>query len=163
MKDENGNLIVDTTAVEAPDLLKVANEHITKVELERDNYKKVALKRLGKLPGDADFLEGADLKTGLTVEEQVAKALLDGEYKRLSQEKEAVITKMAKENSELRLALKNTPNSTSIGGGSSEGIEVKDNMITAEQRASLVATATRLKVDPEKFIEKFKANIIAKR
>ena len=39
------------------DALTLAQEQIVKVTEERDNYKAVALKRLGKLPGDAEFLD----------------------------------------------------------------------------------------------------------
>ena len=150
----------DNGSVVEIDPIAAANERLSKVEAERDNYKKVALKRLGKLPGDADFLEGADPKTGLTVEEQVTKALLDNEYKRVTGEKDDLIKKQSKELSELRLALKNRPDSVSIAGGSSsEGLSVKDNVLTDAQIASLTANAIRLKADPEKFIERFKQNL----
>ena len=48
-------------AAEDPILLR--DKRIAELEEERNNYKNVALKRLGKLPGDAEFMEGEN-KTG---------------------------------------------------------------------------------------------------
>lgn len=136
---------------------------IKKLTEERDNYKHVALKRLGKLPGDADFVPGVDEKTGLTVEEQVRKTLLDNELAKAEATKDAENKKLARENAELRLALKNQPGNGLGGGGSGSELEVKDNVFSEAQLVDLRARATRLKTDPEKFIENAKKNILARR
>src|SRR5689334_12190385 len=114
MADEKveGAITADETTIpevsEEADVLTQKDEEIKKLTEERDNYKNVALKRLGKLPNDASFIEG-DKETGLTVEEQVKQALLEREIAKLNAEKEQEIKRMQKENAELRLALKNRP------------------------------------------------------
>lgn len=145
----------------AIDPITAKDEEIARLKEERDNYKTVALKRLGKLEGDADFM-AVDKESGLTVEEQVKKTLLDREIARIEQEKNAESKKLAKENAELRLALKNRPGS-SIGGDSGTTTEVKDNVFSATQIEALRAKAIRLKADPEKFIENAKKNLLARR
>lgn len=145
----------------AEELLAQKDEEIAKLKEDRDNYKNVALKRLGKLPGDADFLEGVDEKTGLTVEEQVKKTLLEREIAKAEADKDAEARRLAKENAELRLALKNRPGSA-LGGGSGGSVEVKDNIFSNEQIEVLKAKAIRLGADPEKFIENAKKNLQAR-
>lgn len=138
------------------------DEKISKLTDERDNYKKVALKRLGKLPGDEGFVEGVDKDTGLTFEETVKKVLLDQEIAREEAGKDTLIKSQAKQISELTLALKNRPGSA-LGGGSGDGLEVKDNVFSEQQILNLRKRAERLKVDPEEFIERAKNNILSKR
>lgn len=142
----------------AIDPIALKDEQIAKLQEERDNYKAVALKRLGKLPGDADF--GKD-NEGLSVAEQVRMALLDREIDLETKKKEEETRRIVKENAELRLALKNRPEQDSIGGGSGSesSVEVKDNVITDQQRVALTAQAQRLGADPEKFIASFKKNL----
>jgi hypothetical protein len=124
------------------------DEEIAKLKEDLENYRKVALKRLGKLPGDAEFLTG-QTESGLTVQEEVTKALLeDKEIKRI-----------AKENAELKLALKNRPGAGVGGDGGGGGAEVKDNTFSASQITELRAMATRLGADPEKFIAQAKINL----
>lgn len=141
------------------DTLAQKDAEIAKLTGERDNYKAVALKRLGKLEGDADFLAGDDEdKKELSVAEQVKIALMDREIESAMKAKDDETKRIVRENTELRLALKNRPQE-SIGGegGASEG--VKDNVFTAAQITELKARAIRLKLDPEKFVENAKKNI----
>lgn len=146
----------------AVDALAARDAEIAKLKEDRDNYRNVALKRLGKLPGDAGFLEGADEKTGLTVEEQVKKTLLEREIAKAEADKETENRRLAKENAELRLALKNRPGA-SLGGDSGTSTEVKDNVFSEAQLADLRKRAERLKADPEKFIEAAKRNLSNRR
>lgn len=136
------------------DPLQERDEKIAKVEQERDNYKAVALKRLGKLPGDADFLGDGEL----SVAEQVRLALLDREIESEKKARDEDTRKILKENSELRLLVKNRPQG-SIGGEGGTIVEVKDNVFTESQLAELRKKAIALKADPEKFIERAKQNI----
>jgi len=162
MNDEKKEVIVPAVEV-IPEVDPIAakDEEIAKLTEERDNYKNVALKRLGKLPGDADFVAGE--KTELSVEEQVRITLLDNEIKKVNQEKEAETKRIIKENAELRLALKNRP-SASIGGGSGDAIEVKDNILSEQQIIKIKETAVRLKVkDVDAYVEQAKKNILANR
>jgi hypothetical protein len=144
-------------------VLAEKDAEITKLKDERDNYKNVALKRLGKLPGDADFVAGVDESTGLTVEEQVRKALLETEIAKAEAVKEGDNRRLARENAELRLALKNQPGNGLGSGGSEEGSVVKDNVFSEAQIADLRKRAAVVKADPEKFIENAKKNFLARR
>lgn len=137
--------------------LKEENEKLIE---ERDNYKNVALKRLGKLPGDAEFLNKGE-ETELSVAEQVRLALLDKEIESNKRQQEQETARLIKENSELRLALKNRPGQ-GLGGGEGGGSEVKDNVFSAQQIDELTKKAKRLNADPEKFIENAKKNLLAR-
>ena len=139
------------------DPIAAKDEEIAKLTEERDNYKTVALKRLGKLPGDANFVAGE--ATELSVEEQVKIALMDKEIQKANQSKEAEAHRLVKENAELRLALKNRPQSTIGGGGGAEPLVVKDNILSEQQIENLRQRAIRLKADPDKFIEAAKKNL----
>jgi len=160
MAEEKGAEVVTIEVVEK-DELTLMQEKLAKAEKDRDNYKEVALKRLGKLPGDAEFLDKEG--TGeLSVAEQVRLALLDREVESAQKERDTATAKILKENSELRLALKNQPGSGQGGSGSSAGPEVKDNVFSEAQLADLRARALRIKADPEAFIAKAKENILSK-
>lgn len=148
----------DTVVVIDP--LKEKDEKIAKLTEDLENYKKVALKRLGKLPGDADFLDTDG--TGLSVAEQVRIELLNREIDAEKKAKDDDTRKILKENSELKLALKNRPGS-SIGSEGGSVVEVKDNVFSPEQIAALKQTAVRLKADPDKFIETAKRNFLARK
>src|SRR5574343_618290 len=116
-----------------PDPIAERDAKIAKLEEERDNYKAVALKRLGKLPGDAEFLaDGDEEKKELPVSEQVRLALLDKEIEAEKKAKDDDFKRIVRENSELKLALKNRPE-TSLGGDNSSGGEVKDNVFSESQ------------------------------
>lgn len=148
----------EAAAKTAEDAVASKDQEIAKLREERDNYKNVALKRLGKLPGDAEFIGGADEKTGLTVEEQVKATLLEREIARAEAEKDAEAKRLARENAELKLALKNRPGGA-IGGDNGSSTEVKDNVFSAAQIEALTAKAKRLNADPANFIAKAKENL----
>ena len=163
MEDENKvqEGVADAVVVEeiAPDSIALKDEEIAKLKKERDNYKTVALKRLGKLPGDAEFIEQSS-DSGLTVEEQVKQALIEREIAKAEAEKEAETRKLVRENAELKLALKNRPSSDSLGGDTgANGVEVKDNILSATQISELTKRAEMRGVDPQEFIKNFKQNL----
>ena len=87
------------------------------------------------------------------------EALIGKELTIKEKEKEALYRQTLKENSELKLLAKNRPGS-SIGSDGGSIVEVKDNVFTVEQLAELKKKAIALKVDPEKFIEKAKQNLL---
>ncbi len=149
--------------VAAVDPIAEKDKEIAKISEELQNYKNVALKRLGKLAGDADFVANADPVTGLTVEETVRKTLVEQKLIKTEEDRNSDIVKLTKENSELRLALKNQPGSALGGGGSGADLAVKDSVFSEAQLVDLRARAVRLKADPEKFIENAKKNILARR
>lgn len=150
-KEKEGVVIEPTVEV---DLVAEKDAEIAKLTEDRDNYKAVALKRLGKLPGDADFMGDGEL----SVAEQIKLALLDKEIEAANRVKEELYKKTLRENSELKLALKNRPNQ-SIGGDSGATVEVKDNILTEPQLIALRERAAKLGADPEKFIENFKKTL----
>lgn len=163
MADETGAaVVVVEPAIVVIDPIAEKDKIIGKLQEDLANYKNVALKRLGKLPGDADFVAGVDEKTGLTVEETVRRTLIEDQIIKTEGERNAEVTKILRENSELKLALKNQPGSGQGGSGSSTGPEVKDNVFSEAQLADLRARAERIKADPEKFIAKAKENILSK-
>lgn len=135
----------------------VKDAKIVKLEEDLDNYRKVAMKRLGKLEGDADFMNEGEL----SVAEQVRIALLNREIEIEKKAKDEENKKLVKEVAELRLALKNRPGN-SMGGDSGSTVEVKDNVLSVDQIAQLTAKANRLKADPLKFIENFKKTLLMK-
>lgn len=140
----------------AEDPIAERDAQIAKLKEERDNYKNVALKRLGKLPGDADF--STPNESGLTVEEIVQKALLDREIATREVERESEVKRLTRENAELRLAAKNRPGAA-LGGDAGGPTGVKDAVFSDEQIKMLTERAKRLNADPEKFIQKAKENL----
>jgi hypothetical protein len=144
------------------DALAIAEKDnkIKKLEEERDNYKAVALKRLGKLEGDADFMAGTNDSGEMSVAEQVRLALLDREIEIERKAKDDEMKRVLRENSELKLALKNRPDVSMDGGEGSGGAgEVKDNVFSVSQIAEMEKRAKRLNIDPVKYIENAKKNL----
>lgn len=139
--------------------LELIQEKLAKAEEDRDNYKRVALQRKGKLPADQEFFKE---EGELSVAEQVRLALLDREVEQANKAKEELIQKQSKEISELRLALKNRPGSSIGGGDGGSPVETKDNVFTQAQIDALTQKAIRLKADPAKFIERAKKNFLSK-
>lgn len=139
--------------------LELIQEKLAKAEEDRDNYKRVALQRKGKLPADPEFFKE---EGELSVAEQVRLALLDREVEQANKAKEELIQKQSKEISELRLALKNRPGSSIGGGDGGSSVETKDNVFTQAQIDALTQKAIRLKADPAKFIERAKKNFLSK-
>ena len=83
---------------------------------------------------------------------------MDKEIAIKEEQRHAEINRLAKENAELKLTVKNRPG-TSFGGSTGSSTEVKDNMFSPEQLVTLIAKAKRLNTDPEKFIESYKNNL----
>lgn len=163
MDDSKKGAVAEAAVVVPPvveaDAITAKDAEISRLTVELGNYKTVALKRLGKLPGDAELI-GVDPKSGLTVEEQVRKTLLENEVSRIEQEKGSEVRRLSKENAELKLALKNRPGGSTVGGDSGSSSSVKDNVFSEAQIAILTEKAVRLKADPVKFIEQAKKNFL---
>lgn len=159
MNQEDNKVVeaVVETPVEKTEL-ELALERAEKAEKDRDNYKNVALQRLGKLPGDAEFLNKGE-STELPVAEQVRLALLDREVEKSQEEVKAANNRLIKENSELRLALKNRPGSSIGGDSGGSSVSVKDNVFSEAQLAELTKRAVRLKIDPVQYIARMKENL----
>src|ERR1035437_1515941 len=147
----------DAVAAEASVLEKLEAENAKLIE-ERDNYRNVALKRLGKLPADSEFLGEGGKEIDALIEDKVKEALINKEIDSKGKEREDLFRKALKENAELKLALKNRPGG-SLGSEGGSSIEVKDNVFSPEQIADLKRKAIALKTDPEKFVERMKQNL----
>jgi hypothetical protein len=142
------------------DKLAEKDREIAKLKEERDNYKVVALKRKGKLPNDTEFFNDEGGEPELSVAEQVKLALLERDIDIRERAKEEEVKRLAKENSELKLALKNRPETSMDGGdGGGSGVEVKDNVFSVSQLAELEKRAKRLNLDPVKYIDNAKNNL----
>jgi hypothetical protein len=144
------------------DPIAAKDEEIAHLKEERDNYKTVALARKGKLPADSVLL-GEDFDE--LVKAKVQETLADVEINRINSDKKSETAKILKENAELKLALKNRP-SASIGGGSGESLEVKNNILSEQQTAQIRARGEKLKLSGEKldaFVAKATENLLKNR
>lgn len=93
---------------------------LTKIEQDKENYKKGLLKAKGKLPEDDEevSVDPNDLDT--KVNRAVQEALMNTEYEKTRKEQEELVKKALKENRELKVALGNRSDlkNVSLGAGS---------------------------------------------
>lgn len=141
-------------------LLVEANAKIVQLQLERDNYEhglKVARRKLK----ETEEVESEPFETsGLSREEiaqmvaqQVQEQLLASKETEAIKERDALVEKIAKENSELRLALKNRAPQIQTGSGSNqEKAEVNTGFWTPDQ----IAEMQKRGIDPNKVTENLK-------
>lgn len=145
--------IVSTVDYEAE--LAAKDAIIAKISEERSNYKRGMLKAKGKLKDD---FESSDEETE---EERIARLVderisLTREAQALA-DREALIKKMAKENAELRTAVKNRSNMTPAGGSAGPESEKKnDNILSEDQLRDI---KTRFPHWTDKEIAEFKKNL----
>ena len=100
------------------------------VILEREaNYKAAYLKEVGKKKEVIDPDESEDDKIRRITREELAKTAVA----RIDTEKELLLKKLAKENKELKLALKNKTDIPASTITDTEGQKVKDTLITPDQ------------------------------
>ncbi len=129
---------------------------ISKIAIERENYRKGLLKAKGKIPEEDDNSsneEDLDAKIDRKVQE---KLLATKEAQALA-EKDVLVTSLAKKNKELTLALKNRGqiSSTTGQGSNQDKPEPKtDNILSNEQLSAL-----RSKGWDDKKIDLFKQNM----
>lgn len=117
--------------------------------VESSNYKMAFLKEKSKKESDLEETE----------EERVRRITLETiastKVAQIDAEKEALLKKLAKENSELKLAqLNKTTNPPATIGSHNEGQEVKDTLVTPEQLAAFKAKGWT-----DKDIERYKKNL----
>jgi hypothetical protein len=140
---------VDEVDYEA--VLKSKDEEIAKISAERENYKKGLLKAKGKIADD-DGDGQPDLEE--LVDRKVTERLLDTQLAKAQQEKDALITKLLKENKEAKVALQNKSQiSNSAVGGSDQTVDVKVEQWTAEQLNYFKQNG----LDPDKVMANLKA------
>lgn len=126
-------------------------ERLTKIEAEKDNYKKGLLQAKGKLPEDEPYFDESPTVTPETIAEIVRKELaakeLDQEHANLLKQKEDLLQKVLRENEELRLATiaKSKAGQTPSSGGVSLKPETSASFWSPEQEAAIRAKG----LDPE--------------
>lgn len=134
--------------------LKTQDAIIERIDKEKDNYRRGILKAKGKLPDDPNEESPEDTMRRIAREE-----LLNTQSAQAQASKEELVKKMAKENSELKLALKNRTNITVPSGGSA-GSEVEpkneSKVLSDVQRRDL---AVRFPNWTEKDYKEFEANL----
>lgn len=145
----NGSQGAPTGEKSAEQLLSEANARIAKLAEERDNYKKGMLKAKGKISDDEDE-ETPDIRE--IVRQEALAVLADTDYVKATSERDAIISKIAKENAELRLAIQNKPGTGTGSGSNQDTQKVKDNVLSEDQEREL-----RSRGFDDKKIEYFKS------
>ncbi len=137
--------------------LTKANDKISKISEERDNYRRGMLKAKGKLPEEDDnSSNGEDIDA--KIDRVVKERLLAESEARAQAEKDALVLSLAKRNKELTLALKNkgqASSSSGIGSNQEQPEGKTDNLISNDQVNALKARGW-----DDKKIEEFKKNIV---
>lgn len=134
--------------------LKAKDDKITKLTEVGNNYRTGMLKykRLSEENPDDKSLEDERIK------QIVQETLINSEIGRERAEKDALIEKMAKENSEMKIAIANKSQISNMPGGSSQGPEISTEQLTEEQKAHFekISKEIGVKIDPKKFLENWK-------
>lgn len=150
---------VKPTASEQPDyltMLKEKDEKIAKLQGDVGNYRKGMLKYKKESEANPDDKSFEDERIRQIVQEQIASS----ELARESSEKDSIIQKMARENSELRTTVINKSQVLSMPGGSSQPQDdVKPQSLTEEQKAELTKAALAIGAKPEDFIKRAVENL----
>lgn len=116
-----------TTSSEGFDFPKEYNELLAKAaqtQVERDNYKNMALKWKNKANGSATDEDDE-------IESKVQERLTLEKEAQIQKEKDALLAKAMRENTELKNALKNKPTTTTTGN-SSDGPKVESQIISPD-------------------------------
>lgn len=152
---------VETPVAEAPklqepnyeELLAEKEAELQKAQEERDNYRRGMLKAKGKVQEETFSEEESDEDKMRRIAREEALSIRE---QMIQREKDDLIKKALKENSELKIALKNKAQLTPASGASADSSpDVKDTYWSPEQIASLKAMG----VDPEKVkgnVQKYK-------
>ena len=129
---------------------------LEKLRVDRDNYRRAALKAKGKAPKEDEEESTSDESVADQVKRLVAEQLLDQRESTLKKERDSVMAEAQNKIKELSTALRNRGGVASTSGGASteEVLTVKDNTLSASQIAELKAKGW----DDAK-IERFKLNL----
>lgn len=135
-------------------VLIAKDAELKQISTERDNYRRGMLKAKGKLSEDEDE---KNVEGGIELMRQIAREeVLATRESILSAEKDVLIKKIARENSELKLAMKNKSqvSNASQGASNEDKITVKDNILTDTQLKDL-----KTRGFDDKMVERFKKNL----
>lgn len=132
-------------------MLKARDEKIAKLAQDRDNYRTGMLKykKLSEENPDDKSLDEERVK------QMIREEMINSEIGRAQAEKDDLIEKMAKENSEMKIAIANKSQISNLPGGSSQGQETTVDKLTDEQKAHFerISKEIGVKIDPAKFLE----------
>lgn len=110
-------------------------EELARVEKEKENYKRAALKAKGKLPQESseEDDEQPDLKS--SIREIVKEEFILSKEAQIRKQLEELNKKALRENKELKLALqaKSQISNASVGSTNSSTLEVSDGVLSKEQ------------------------------
>ena len=141
-------------SAETPDyeaMLREKDERIKKLALDRDNYRAGMLKyKKGKPDEESDDED--------KMRQLIRDELLNSDLAKAQEEKEALIQTMARENKELKTAMSNKSQMSTLPGGASQPEDVQGEELTADQKAYFddVSRQLGVKVDPKKFLENWR-------
>lgn len=156
--DEKKEEAVDNTATAATQTeivddkeARIATLETEKAKLieERENYK------VGMLKAKAQAKEeGIEPDEDERMERVARKALAESRLAEIAREQDTIITKALKENKELKLAQLNKKEPGAAVGTHSEGIPVRDTLVTPDQMAAFKSRGW-----DDKKIERYKKNL----
>lgn len=141
-------------------------DRLAVIEVEKENYKTVALKRKGKLENDDNFFgehDEQDIEKKVASDAERIKAELEAARK--LQESEARSAKLERDLSEIKTALDHKP-ASGLGASSGGGQEVKDSVFSEAQETALKQrwTSRGFNEDQQKrMLETEKRNALARR
>ena len=140
---------ISSTELDYLAALAEADKKLENITQERDNYKRGLLKAKGKVQDEYEEEPTDDVRS--IVREEILKT----QTAQIQMERENLIKKMAKENAEMKVALRNKSQLTNSSAGSGEQDSTpKDSFWSAEQLAVFKAR----KLDPDKVKEHYLKN-----
>lgn len=144
-------------------VLAAQTAEIERLEKERDGIKTARLKERGDLT-EENFVNEENRETvKAVVDKAVKEALLSSQIVQARQKQEEYIAQLAKENKELKVALKSKAQPTNASqGSSSEAEESKVDFFTKEQEEEIFKKFPNIAKNP-KGLETLKANILKNR
>ena len=136
-------------------LIAEQNAKIAKLEENNSNLTRGINKWKKAAKGDESYepepLDNEKLED--LIDQKVAQKLAESQLSQAVAERDSLITKMARDLQEAKIALKNRPTDSPTAGGTNEDKpEVQTNFFTKEQLAELKARG----VDPQKVIENYR-------
>lgn len=135
-------------------ILKEKDEKIAKLSQDRDNYRAGMLKYKKEAEQDPENKELEEDKIRQIFKEE----LLNTDLAKALKEKDEYVQRIARENSELKIAMANKSQISNMPGGSSQSQDVKVEELTDEQKAHFerISKEIGVKIDPKKFLENWK-------
>jgi hypothetical protein len=130
------------------------NAKIEKLTQERDNYRQGVKKWQKKAQETTTFEPNLPENEELDalIDQKVSEKFATSQLSQAVKERDETLAKMARENAELKIALKNRPNSPTSSGTNNDKPEVNTSFFTKEQLEELKARG----LDPKKVEENYR-------